>query len=401
MSKKSFLVWMASLALVGYGCVTLYHYFFDKVEPVIRLSGIEENGWYGGEVACVVTGEHPYKVKNISIFIDNKPLVYNFQVGKSFFEYPYAIPTKTLSNQRHVLEIRAIDGTFHRLQTVQRYSFVVDNTPLQVAFIRQAGEFRVFQGKTLHIQFQASKPLKKGVVRVFSKTFPCFAEADSSLIYEAFIPVECEMKPNEYMIAIDCYDNVDNIVTLEGKVQVIPYPFKKGQVTVDAGKMEEEKTISASQDLLNQQLEQLAQQSPQKKLWTGSFCVPTEVGRIFTEFGSIRVTKEKGMYAHKGVDIGHLPRSSVWACQNGVVIIKDRYHFSGNTVVIDHGWGILSLYFHLDSFADSLVLGASIKKGAPLGTVGKTGYAAGYHLHWELRINDIAVDPMEWVSVGF
>ncbi len=395
------IVWIVGIGVIGYTSFKVYHYFFDKVAPVIRLSGMEEGGWYGGDIACVVSGEHPYKIKNVSIFIDNKPLTYHFSVGKSSFEYPFIIPSKTLPNQKHTLEVRAVDSTFNRLETVQKYSFVVDNTPLQAAFVKQGGEFRVFQGKTMHVQFQTSKPLKKGVVRLFSKQYFCFPEADDSLVYEAYVPMDCETKPNEYIFVIDCWDNVDNVVTLEGKVQVVPFPFKKGQVTIDSAKMEEEKMVSESQELLNQQLEELAQKSPQKKLWTGSFCAPTEVGRIFTEFGSIRITKEKGMYAHKGVDIGHLPRSGVWACQSGVVIIKDRYHFSGNTVAIDHGWGIISLYFHLDSFSESVVVGKAIKKGHPIGTVGKTGYAAGYHLHWELRINDIAVDPMEWLVPGF
>ena len=95
-----------------------------------------------------------------------------------------------------------------------------------------------------------------------------------------------------------------------------------------------------------------------------------------------------------------MPKSVVWAPQDGVVVMKARFAHSGNTVVIDHGYGILSMFFHLDSFAP-IEVGETIKKGNPIGTLGKTGYATGYHLHWELRIGNVPVDPMEWTKPGF
>ena len=165
--------------------------------------------------------------------------------------------------------------------------------------------------------------------------------------------------------------------------------------------MDEEREMSEGNDGLSEKLEKFTADSPHKKLWNGSFCVPTEVSTVFTEFGTLRVTQEKGMYAHKGVDIGKLPKGVVWAPQDGIVVIKERYTYSGNTVVIDHGWGLLSLYFHLDSMPANISVGKFVKKGNPIGTVGKTGYANGYHLHWEMRINNTPVDPLEWTKPGF
>jgi len=90
----------------------------------------------------------------------------------------------------------------------------------------------------------------------------------------------------------------------------------------------------------------------------------------------------------------------VWATQSGKVIIKDRYLMSGNTVAIDHGCGIVSLYYHLEDFAD-IEVGDMLKKGNPVGTLGMTGYASGYHLHWELRVNGTPVDPLQWTQQNF
>jgi len=95
-----------------------------------------------------------------------------------------------------------------------------------------------------------------------------------------------------------------------------------------------------------------------------------------------------------------MPKSVVWAAQNGIVVMKDRFGESGNTVVVDHGWGVLSMYFHLNDFAN-ITVGQKIAKGNPIGTMGKTGYAKGYHLHWEMRINNTPVDPMQWTKRTF
>ena len=108
-------------------------------------------------------------------------------------------------------------------------------------------------------------------------------------------------------------------------------------------------------------------------------------------------TPERGRYLHKAIDIVHNPRSVVWASARGKVIIKDRYLMSGNTVVIDHGMGVHSLYYHLHDFAD-IEVGDVVNKGAKIGRLGKTGYATGYHLHWAIHVNNVAVDPLEWTE---
>jgi murein DD-endopeptidase MepM/ murein hydrolase activator NlpD len=378
-----------------------YLYFFDKTRVEASLSGIEHQGCYAGDVSCILSGEHPHKVKTISLFLDGKPLIYNYVVGKSSFEYPFTLQTTPLNNGKHTLRVKVIASSFYKNEKEWEVPFVVDNVPLQAAFVKPNTENRVFQGKTLHIQFQTNKPLASATAKIFARSFHCYPEATDSLIYETFIPIETEEKPNEYMLYIECVDQTKNTLMLETKLQVIPYPFKKVTLHVDPKKMEEERAMSEDNDGLAEQLEKVTAASPHKKLWNGSFCLPTEVSQVFTEFGTLRVTQAKGMYAHKGVDIGKLPKGVVWAPQDGMVVIKDRYTYSGNTVVIDHGWGLLSLYFHLDSMPENLTVGKMVKKGNPIGTVGKTGYANGYHLHWEIRINNTPVDALEWTKPGF
>ena len=398
MRNIKLVLWIIGLFLFGWTIKNGYHYFFSKQIPELIITGIQNNGCYGGDIACVVSGSHPYKVGKISVLLNEKPLIYNFSIGKQSFEHPFTINTRTLTNGKHILQVKIIDGTYHKKEAEQSYQFHIDNIALQAAFVAQGQDLRVFQGRTLHLQFQTNKRLKEARVTIFNKEFYGIQESKQSLIYEAFIPIDCEEVPNEYMFTINCIDNVNNIVTLENKMQVVPFPFKKGQLTVSSEKVEREKEIGASQQLLNDQLEELVKNSPREKLWYGPFYAPTTIHRITTEFGVIRITQERGLYAHKAVDIANAPKSLIWAPQSGIVVVKDRYAYSGNTVVIDHGCGIFTLLFHLDSFAPDLEVGQKINKGNPVGKLGMSGYASGYHLHWEMRINNVAVDPLQWTK---
>lgn len=386
-------------AFLGWIGFNLYQYCFDTHKPELVLSGIKNEHHYGGDIACIVHGSHPYKVQKISIFLDEVPLIYNFSIRKKHFEHPFTLNTRTLSYGKHTLRITLIDGTYHKNSITNDYVFFVDNIPLQAAFTQTESDYKVFQGRTLHIQFQTSKILKEASVSLFSEQFSCYPELKNSTIYEAFIPVDCEQAPNEYLFQINCLDNVDNTVTLEGKVQIITYPFKRQKLTrVSEDKIEREKAAFASQKLLDEKLKNLVALSPAHKLWHGPFVLPFEVTGIASEFGTVRTTPTRGMYIHKGIDFMGPIRGIVWAPQDGIVIEKERYAFSGNTVVLDHGCGVFSLFFHLDSFDSDLEIGQKVKKGNPLGKMGMTGFADGYHLHWEMRINNISVDPVEWTK---
>ena len=122
--------------------------------------------------------------------------------------------------------------------------------------------------------------------------------------------------------------------------------------------------------------------------------------KVSCDYGTKRITQEKGCYTHKAVDVIGLPKTVVWAPQDGIIVVKNRYAESGNTVVIDHGLGVFTLLYHLDDFA-KINLGDKVKRGNPVGRMGKTGYTTGEHLHWEMRINNTHVDPLQWTKLDF
>ncbi|OGB83449.1 hypothetical protein A3F66_03815 [candidate division TM6 bacterium RIFCSPHIGHO2_12_FULL_32_22] len=376
-----------------------YNYFYDQESPIFSISGIKENNYYCGDVHCIINGHDKYKVDTISVWLDEKPILSNFRINRGSFEYDLPIPTNTLSNGKHEIKIEVKDGSYKKNCSNSIINFFVDNSPLQAAFARSS-DFRVFQGRTLHIQFQANKEIENAVVNTFSKNYKSYPESEGSTIYECFIPIECEEKPNEYTFNINVVDKVGNSTKLDGKFQILPYPFKKHSINIASEKVKEEEEIGKPQQELENLVDLISKNSADRKLWNGSFYIPIEMSKVSCEFGTLRTTQQKGCYAHKALDILGAPKSVVWAPQDGIVAVKDRFVQSGNTIVIDHGCGILTLLFHLDNFAN-INVGDKIRRGNPVGTIGKTGYATGYHLHWEMRKDNIQIDPMEWTKNNF
>lgn len=372
-----------------------YAYFLDTTTACIEIKGIEEHCYHSGEVKCCIMSD---KTGDVTLCLDGQTLANNMRIKAHQEAQPFSIPTKTLNNGKHTLKIEFVDSSFnHNKVTIDR-EFYVDNMPLQAVFIKNGTAYKVFQGRTLHIQFQANKEIKNAYINALSRNFECFPESKGSKIYECFIPIECEEQPNEYLLSVDIYDKVGNTLHLDNKFQVVVFPFKKEVITVTSNKVQEEKSLGRDGKCLEDEIEQLSTQSPHEKLWRGTFCAPIEIQRISCEYGTIRTTQHKGRYAHKAVDVINMPKSVVWATQDGIVVLKDRFAPSGNTIIIDHGLGILSLFYHLDDFAD-IEIGQKIAQGNPLGTIGKTGFATGYHLHWEMRINNTPVDPMQWIKM--
>jgi murein DD-endopeptidase MepM/ murein hydrolase activator NlpD len=144
-------------------------------------------------------------------------------------------------------------------------------------------------------------------------------------------------------------------------------------------------------------LTHLGRQTAPEKLWEGGFLrLPKAANRA--QFADHRVYRyndaEIDRQVHLGADLASLEQSPVPAANNGRVVFADRVGIYGNTVVIDHGLGLFSLYSHLSSIA--VEPGTPVKKGAIIGKTGSTGLAAGDHLHFGMMIHDTFVNPVEW-----
>jgi hypothetical protein len=135
-----------------------------------------------------------------------------------------------------------------------------------------------------------------------------------------------------------------------------------------------------------------------ERLWRGEFQRPAQ-GPLGAAFGLRRVFNGQPRSPHSGIDIRASRGTPVVAANTGCVVLRDDLFFSGNTVVLDHGLGLYTVYLHLSEYRVSQ--GEIVKKGQVIGLVGATGRVTGPHLHFSARLGGARVDPWQLITEDF
>jgi len=125
------------------------------------------------------------------------------------------------------------------------------------------------------------------------------------------------------------------------------------------------------------------------------FTLPAE-GPISSPFGLNRILNDQPRSPHSGLDIAAGQGEPISAPASGKVIATGNYFFNGNTVLLDHGQGLISMYCHMSRI--DVEKGNVVEKGELLGAVGQTGRVTGPHLHWSVSLNNARVDPNLFIT---
>lgn len=214
-------------------------------------------------------------------------------------------------------------------------------------------------------------------------------------------------------------DEVDNRSTLPFVDKVFPHPPKADDIQLDdefLAKVVPEilaqtpEAPDAGSSLHNYlwinrelrkrnaaELTSLATASAQSFLWRAPF-LALPGGQVMSSFADRRSYvyggREIDTQVHLGFDLASVARADVPAANDGVVVLAKYLGIYGNTVVVDHGYGLMSLYAHLSSIG--VEVGASVRRGQPVGRSGETGLAGGDHLHFSFLLAGLPVRPAEW-----
>lgn len=147
------------------------------------------------------------------------------------------------------------------------------------------------------------------------------------------------------------------------------------------------------------ELAELATNSVTEFLWRGAF-IPMPNGQVMARFADHRTYLYQGREVdrqdHLGYDLASVQHAPVPAGNHGVVVRARFLGIYGNVVVIDHGYGLMSLYGHLSSI--EVAEGERVERGQTLGRTGVTGLAGGDHLHFGIFLHGTATDPVEWLD---
>jgi murein DD-endopeptidase MepM/ murein hydrolase activator NlpD len=177
-------------------------------------------------------------------------------------------------------------------------------------------------------------------------------------------------------------------------------PNFSSQISQDTNSSLVDKFLKINRDLREanyRKVVEVCRNTGSKMHWQGDFLrLPKSATRA--KFADHRVYfyngREIDRQVHMGIDLASVARSSVPAANGGMVILAESLGIYGKTVIVDHGFGLFSMYAHLSHIG--VKVGDQLSKGDILGRTGVTGLAGGDHLHFSMLIHDTFVNPVEW-----
>ena len=300
---------------------------------------------------------------------------------------------------------------------VQEVSLPVRLTPPRVEILSR--QHYAAQGGAEAVVYRAGEHTVRDGVLVAGKWFPGFALPTAGPRARfAFFAVPFDLE-DPSLIRLVAEDDVGNRASLEivdrffrkkyrrDTIQVTDSFMKKvvPGVLASAPQLRKQDSLLADYLLINGELRRrnartltdLAAESKQQFLWHRPF-LSMPNAQVMSAFADRRTYVYEGREVdrqdHLGFDLASIRRAEVPAANSGRVALARYLGIYGNAVVLDHGYGLMSLYGHLSSI--EVAEGESVERGQVVGRTGETGLAGGDHLHFTMLLQGEAVTPLEW-----
>jgi murein DD-endopeptidase MepM/ murein hydrolase activator NlpD len=209
--------------------------------------------------------------------------------------------------------------------------------------------------------------------------------------------IDLSTKAGTYRVAVEA-DRTGLNALLRGtrsiRVTPRPFPVRRLQVASKFVEPSEDDRLRIVRDA--ERLESIFRM-PSMLMWDGNFLRPL-MGPVTSNFGARSVFNGERRAPHAGIDFDDQIGTPVMSPSAGRIVLADNLFFTGGTIIIDHGQGLLSLFAHLSELA--ALEGEDVVPGSVVGFVGATGRVTGPHLHWAVRLNGARVDPLSVIEMA-
>jgi murein DD-endopeptidase MepM/ murein hydrolase activator NlpD len=254
----------------------------------------------------------------------------------------------------------------------------------------------VVQGETMLVKVAARRDLD--LRGWFLGQDLSFAGADGE--YWALVGVDALTKPGAYPVALQAVEaGSGDQISVQETFTVTKGSYGTYNVAVPASR----------QNLLDPTLSQTEREKvdavfagvSDEKLWSGTFGLPLPGElRITAPFGQRRSYSGGPVSSyHSGQDLGADVGVAVFAPMTGTVALAEPLQVRGKAVIIDHGLGVFTAFWHLSQI--DVTAGQQVGKADVIGLVGNTGLSTGPHLHWEMQVHSVPVNPLQWTRRSF
>jgi len=249
----------------------------------------------------------------------------------------------------------------------------------------------VRQGETFKLTVQTSDELKGVTVRFAGRAWPLYATGQKTWL--TILGTDPTMPVGKQVVTVEGVTVSGKVVRARRDVSVTKVTFPSRRVTFDP---EIQKLITPEAVARERRavVEALRVLHPEG-LWEDPLLLPVEA-RISSPYGVLSVYQGRVSGFHGGADIAADAGTPVRAAGRGIVRLAEALPLSGNAVIIDHGLGLVTFYLHMQEVR--VPPNQRVERGDIVGLVGSTGLSTGPHLHWEMRVNGVKVDPLPWTK---
>ncbi|MGQ7276959.1 M23 family metallopeptidase [Brevibacillus thermoruber] len=207
--------------------------------------------------------------------------------------------------------------------------------------------------------------------------------------YVRFIPIPFDAKPGTYAVLSADKQRLASLT-------IAPKTFAVDKLTVSK-QLNQMRQNTERIDADQKKIIAARSRSAQTPYFTDTFLMPAQ-GRLTTPFGYQRVVNGKAANRHAAIDIANKTGTPIAASNNGKVVLAESLYLTGNTIIIDHGLNVFSIYAHLSRL--DVKTGDMVKRGQIIGRMGSTGFSTGPHLHYGMLIGNTYVNPQPFFEAS-
>jgi len=248
------------------------------------------------------------------------------------------------------------------------------------------------QGEILELKV-AGKELRRVDGRMGEEVIHFFPTEPGS--FSALVGADLEAKPGPVKLSLEAITRAGLVEKKDMVLRVQAKAFPKESFTVSAEFDQLSEEVLARIRREREEFSRAFSTSSRQRLWEGGFVEPL-AGEISSPFGLRRIINGAPRSPHTGADLRALMGTPVLAANHGRVVLRGDFFYSGKSLVLDHGGGLFTMYFHLSELhAEDRAL---VRKGDVIALSGMSGRVTGPHLHWGVRLNNARVDPFQLIA---
>ena len=252
------------------------------------------------------------------------------------------------------------------------------------------------QGSPTFFTVELERPATHVHATWIGKTVTFFPEPGNHKVWHALAGADLGVDPKDYDLAVTATLAGGHVAHITKPVTIAAGNFKTGDINVPENYVNptdtEQKQIAQDQVLKDHAY---AHSAP-RPLWSGDFTKPVNAPST-PSFGESRILNEEKTSLHTGTDFPTPEGTPVSVSNSGTVTLVRDLFYEGNTVVVDHGMGLSTVYLHLSR--TDVKQGDHLEKGAKIGLSGASGRVTGPHLHFAVRWNGAWLDPVQLLAM--